>query len=273
VGDVAPRFEGARGVPVVGRPRRAVRPWLARPHVGFDEGTAPHRLVVAATAAVPLVVKLADSPHRPPAFAVGALDGYREFHGACAPSYLEVRLAPPAAYTLLGRPLDELAGEVVDLVDLFGAAGARLAERIRDARGWERRFAVLDGFLLRRAVDGPRPAPEVVRAWRRIEETAGAAPIGRIAGEVGWSHRHLIAMFRRQIGVPPRTAARIVRFERVLARVDRRLPVRWGAVATDLGYADQAHLIRDFNELGGGAPAGLLADLPEFTRQFTALRV
>ena len=259
MGDVASRFEGARGVPVVGTPRRAVRPWLARAHAGYDEGTAPHRLVLAATATVPLVVKLADSPHRPPAFAVGAHDGYREFRGACAPSYLEVRLAPPAAYTLLGLPLDELAGQVVDLADLFGAAGARLAERIRGARGWGRRFAVLDAFLLRRAADGPRPAPEVLRAWRRVEETAGAVPIGRLAEEVGWSHRHLIAMFRRQIGVAPRTAARIVRFERVLGRLDRRLPVRWGVVAADLGYADQAHLIRDFKAFTGTTPTAFAA--------------
>jgi AraC-like DNA-binding protein len=268
VGDVATRpaapaarFDGARGAAVVGTPRREVRPWLARDHAGYDEGTAPHRLLMPATAAVPLVLKMVDSPHRPPAFAVGAHDSYREFYGACAPSYLEVRLAPLGAYTLLGLPLDELSGQLVDLVDLVGAAGAGVAERIRDARSWDRRFAIMDEFLLRRMADGPRPAPEVVRAWQRIGETAGAVPIGQLADDVGWSHRHLIAMFKRQIGVAPRTAARIVRFERVLGRVDRRSPVRWGALATELGYADQAHLIRDFRSFTGTTPTAFTAEV------------
>jgi methylphosphotriester-DNA--protein-cysteine methyltransferase len=119
----------------------------------------------------------------------------------------------------------------------------------------------MDEFLLRRMADGPRPAPEVVRAWQRIGATAGAVPIGQLADDVGWSHRHLIAMFKRQIGVAPRTAARIVRFERVLGRLDRRLPVRWSALATDLGYADQAHLIRDFRSFTGTTPTAFSAEV------------
>jgi AraC-like DNA-binding protein len=158
------------------------------------------------------------------------------------------------AYTVLGLPLHELSGQVVDLVEVFGDAGGQVAQRIREAPGWGRRFELMDEFLLRRAADGPQPASEVVWAWRRIEETAGAVAINRLAAEVGWSHRHLIAMFRRHIGVSPRTAARIVRFERVLRRVERRMPVRWGRVATDLGYADQPHLIRDFKAFTGTTP-------------------
>jgi len=216
-------------------------------------------LVVAATASVPLVLKLVDSPHRPPAFAVGAHDSYAVMDGACAPSYLEAWLSPLGAYTVLGMPLHELSGQVVDLVDVLGEDGGRVAERIREAPGWSSRFALMDEFLLRRAADGPQPVPEVGWAWRRIEEAAGAVAIRHLAAEVGWSHRHLIAMFKRHIGVSPRTAARIVRFERVLRRVERGRPVRWGRVATDLGYADQAHLIRDFKAFTGTTPTGFSA--------------
>jgi hypothetical protein len=68
-GEPVARFEGAREAPVAGTPRRGARAWLTRDYAGFGEGTAPHRLVLAATASVPLVLKLVDSPHRPPAFA------------------------------------------------------------------------------------------------------------------------------------------------------------------------------------------------------------
>jgi transcriptional regulator GlxA family with amidase domain len=85
--------------------------------------------------------------------------------------------------------------------------------------------------------------------------TRGAVPIGQIADEVGWSHRHLIARFRQQVGLRPKTAARLVRFNGVLRRLDERQPLTWGKIAADAGYADQAHLARDFRQFTGTTPA------------------
>ena len=84
-------------------------------------------------------------------------------------------------------------------------------------------------------------------------------PIGRLATEVGWSHKHLIARFRQQVGLAPKTAARLVRFRGVLRQVgsDRRLD--WGLLAAEAGYADQAHLVREFRQFTGTTPTDFLA--------------
>ena len=58
-----------------------------------------------------------DTPHRPSAFVMGARGSSTVLEGECAPSYLEVLLAPLGAYTLLGLPTEEVSGQVVDLVD------------------------------------------------------------------------------------------------------------------------------------------------------------
>jgi len=84
-------------------------------------------------------------------------------------------------------------------------------------------------------------------------------PIGQVADEVGWSHKHLIVQFRRQAGLRPKTAARLIRFDRVWRHVDQRRPLDWGQVAADTGYADQAHLIRDFRQFTGITPTGYQA--------------
>jgi methylphosphotriester-DNA--protein-cysteine methyltransferase len=89
--------------------------------------------------------------------------------------------------------------------------------------------------------------------------TGGAVPIGRVAKDVGWSHRHLIAKFKQQVGLPPKTAARLVRFDRVWRRLDEGRPLDWGQLAADSGYADQAHLIRDFRQFTGTTPTDFLA--------------
>jgi len=253
------------------RPERARWPRLAPApaapvpapgYVGFTEATTPRRLVLPATTAVPLVVKLADSPYRPPAFVMGAHGTSVVLEGDCAPSYLEVVLGPLEAYRLLGLPMNRLSGDTVDLVEVLGADGRRLAEQLRDTPSWRRRFALLDRFLLGRLERGPRPSPEVGWAWRRLVATGGAVPIGQLAKDLGWSHKHLIARFTRQVGLRPKTAARLVRFDGVWRRLDQRRPLDWGQVAAEVGYADQAHLIRDFRQFTGTTPTEFLAQTP-----------
>jgi AraC-like DNA-binding protein len=244
---------------VAGAPHPRVRSLLPRGYAGFTEATTPRHLVLPATTAVLLVVKLVDSPYRPPAFAMGARSASTVLEGACSPSYLEVLLAPLGAYRLLGLPLAELSGQLVDLAEVLGPDGRCLGEQLREAPTWRQRFACVDRFLLRRLDEGPRPSPEVGWAWERLVGTGGAVPIGQLADEVGWSHKHLIARFKRQVGLRPKTAARLVRFERVLGRLDERRPLDWGQVAREVGYADQAHLIRDFHQFTGATPTEFAA--------------
>jgi hypothetical protein len=92
-----------------------LRSVLPRGYAGFTEATAPRHLVLPATTSVPLVVQLLDSAHRPPAFVMGAYGASSVLEGACAPSYLEVLLAPLGAYTLLGLPMDQPSGQTIYL--------------------------------------------------------------------------------------------------------------------------------------------------------------
>ena len=78
---------------------------------------------------------------------------------------------------------------------------------------------------------------------------------------MGWSHKHLITRFRQQIGLTPKVAARLVRFDGVWRHLDQRASASgpswsWSRVAAEAGYADQAHLIRDFRRFTGTTPTG-----------------
>jgi AraC-like DNA-binding protein len=142
---------------------------------------------------------------------------------------------------------------------VLGTGIRRLADRLRDTPSRRQQFALLDAYLLRRAQDGPQPAPEVAWTWHRLTATGGKLPIRRLAGEVGWSHKHLITRFRQQIGLPPKTAARLVRFHAVWRRLADRPPPRWDEIAAECGYADQSHLIRDCRQFTGASPTAFLA--------------
>jgi AraC-like DNA-binding protein len=176
---------------------------------------------------------------------------------------LEVKLKPLGAYRLCGTPLQELTGEVVALEDVFGTSGRVLAERIALTPDWSLRFDLLDAFLATRVADGMAAHPLVEEAWLRLHQTAGRVAIGALAAELGASRRHLSALFTEQVGLGPKTAARLLRFEQVCCRL-RKDPQRWAEIAYDCGYYDQPHMNREFRELAGITPTDFLArQLPE----------
>lgn len=176
-----------------------------------------------------------------------------------APSWacIEVRLSPLGAHRFLGLPMHELANRTVELEDLLSRAD-ELTMRLREARSWAERFDLVEAFLARRLADSVPPSPEVEWSWHRLRRTGGRASIGVLAAELGWSHRRLIARFREQIGLAPKTVARVLRFDRAVAALGSSTPRGLAEIAVDCGYFDQAHLNRDFRELAGTTPTAFL---------------
>jgi AraC-like DNA-binding protein len=233
-------------------------------YTGYVErATAPVRRLEVPFAGIPLIVSLGPSilvdgaRHR--SFVAGLGDRASVTEYAGEQRGLQVNLTPLGARRLLGVPMQELARRVVALEDLLG--GDDLAERVHDAPGWPERFALVDAVLLRRLRDAAPVAAPVVHAWRRLEATAGAVEIGALAAEVGWSRRHLAERFRHEAGLPPKVVARILRFERVTRTLRRNAGGGLADVAYACGYADQAHLNRDFRELAGTTPTDFVARL------------
>ncbi|MEV4973347.1 helix-turn-helix domain-containing protein [Streptomyces scopuliridis] len=170
---------------------------------------------------------------------------------------MRVDLAPWAAYTLLGIPMDGLANTVVDAVDLLGTRAERLVRTLEAASSWEERFALLDKALRRWMAPGPVHAASVERAWQQLDRSFGAVTVGGIAREVGWCQRQLERRFREQVGLPLKAVARVMRLQRtVRLLIEGR---RASEVAAEAGYHDQAHLSREFKAMTGRTPRLFLA--------------
>jgi AraC-like DNA-binding protein len=82
-----------------------------------------------------------------------------------------------------------------------------------------------------------------------------------LAKEIGWSRKHLAQKFRKDIGLRPKTVARVIRFGKALKHAQNCCDIDWAGLAVDCGYADQAHLIRDFSEFSGQSPEAWRARL------------
>lgn len=79
--------------------------------------------------------------------------------------------------------------------------------------------------------------------------------IASLAAELGITHGHLDRLFTRVVGVGPRTLARTLRVRRLLDSIDVYGQVAWTSLAAELGWFDQAHLIRDFKRHTGVTPS------------------
>lgn len=167
---------------------------------------------------------------------------------------LQVRLSPVVAHEVLGA-CAELTGTVLALEDLWGREAARIQEQLRAAASWPDRFAIAEAALGRRQETGRPVDPEVAFAWRQVLASRGRVRVERLAAEAGWSRKRLWARFRSQIGLTPKRAARLVRFDhaaRLLAAGDNA-----AGVAADSGYADQSHLHRDVLAFTGMTPGAI----------------
>jgi AraC-like DNA-binding protein len=166
---------------------------------------------------------------------------------------VQVRLSPAIARAVLDVSPADLDGTAVALDDLWGREASRLRERLSEVSSWQDRFALTDALLARRHDAGPPVDPEVAWAWQRIVVSRGLVRVDGLAAEVGWSRKRLWSRFRSQIGLPPKRAVKLVRFDHAA----HRLVAGEGAarVAADAGYADQSHLHRDVVAFTGVTPA------------------
>jgi methylphosphotriester-DNA--protein-cysteine methyltransferase len=94
------------------------------------------------------------------------------------------------------------------------------------------------------------------RALRSLIQSEGAIEIGALAVGLGVSGRQLERLFSRYLGFAPKTAARVLRFQRSMRMLMRDQGVPLADVAIRAGYFDQAHFIRDFRRMTGGLPRG-----------------
>ncbi|MBZ9721793.1 AraC family transcriptional regulator [Mesorhizobium sp. AD1-1] len=237
---------------------------------GYREMAPGHmRNVEYASLTVPLVISFAEpfaiglgkapgDNDRFASFAAGLFAGpvvIESFGGACC---VQVNFTPLGARRFFRLPMSELTDSMVVLDDVLGAQGLALRERLGNAPDWTTRFDMAEAFVTARLENAAETPLEIAWAYDRIITSGGRTRIASIAERLGWSRKHLAGGFSNAIGMGPKTLSRIVRFNRALG-LSRQQAVDWADIAADCGYADQAHLVREFRDLAGETPTGISA--------------
>lgn len=191
-----------------------------------------------------------------PSFVAGLHAGPVAIRSDGGADCLQIDFTPLGAHRFFGGLAAEVASRMVDIEDALGIEGRALRRRLGEAATWDARFDLAEAFLLARTL--PEARPEIAHLCAAVARARGAVSITGIAADIGISRKHLAALSMRHLGIGPKTLARMVRFRRACA-LAAGARAAWADVAAECGYADQAHLVREFRALAGATPTDWLA--------------
>jgi AraC-like DNA-binding protein len=167
-----------------------------------------------------------------------------------------LRLRPGALRAVLDGPAVELVDTSIPLIDVSSVA-RRLHADLYSADTLHDRLALLEQWVRARLRNAARDLA-VIHACHLLA-TQPYAEVAEVAAALGWSLRKTHREFIAACGYGPKTMQRILRVQHVMRTVHcaRQTP-RLIDVAASGGFADQAHMTREFHAITGFTPAHYL---------------
>lgn len=194
---------------------------------------------------------LFSGPHRRPSFSVNP--------GAVR--FFTMLMYPDAVRALAGVDIEAHCGRYIHLWDLFDEDWLRMAEAVFGAVDDAARIRLIEGFLLARRSGTGACLPAPAERWNRLD--AWSADVARRADGIRLTPRQSDRRIKAWTGLTLRELRGIGRMEHALigAQSMRRTGRSWSAIAADAGFADQAHMCREFRRHLGMRPTELARNL------------
>ncbi|MGH3762027.1 AraC family transcriptional regulator [Actinophytocola sp.] len=154
-----------------------------------------------------------------------------------------VEFRPGCFRPFLGAPVSTLADRSVDAREIFGPDLPSPPE-----------IGTVEEFLRAHLPEPDPRTEEAAEIVATISASPGIMRVGRLAAEAGMSVRALQRLFAEYVGIGPKWVIRRYRLHEVTERLAAGAEIDWASLAFELGYADQAHFVRDFRAMFGESP-------------------
>ena len=189
-----------------------------------------------------------------PVYALGLRDAATGMVSKGMTHALGVELYPWGALRLLGLQRGSLNVFERDLGQRCRSL-AKSVEQLLKVGDLPEALELLEAWLLGLAGETAQGPTTAIEAATLLYASHGSGKILEIAETLQISLRQLERGFAEDIGMPPKALARVIRFERVYHQLLHAPNQSLSQLAFELGYADQAHLTREFQRFALTTPA------------------
>ena len=162
------------------------------------------------------------------------------------------------AYPFYPMPVSELTDHVVSADLIFRKAILDLREQLLAAASIDQMFLLVETFLFQCAREGlssEYTSRCIEYAVSSIVNRPNRLGFQQLSEQIGYSQKHFISLFKRQVGVTPKQYLKIMRFQRAVLEMESCLPFDWSHFARENGYYDQPHFIKEFKSFSGFTPS------------------
>ena len=171
------------------------------------------------------------------------------------------RLSPAACRRVLGCDPVTIQNHILPCAQILPHVADKLFQELSAGGGFAEAVAAYDSCLHSLGVKPTDVDLQVAAAVRMIEANKGQIKIAKIAAAVGLSVRQLERRFRAVVGLTPKQFARLRRVRATAIGLVEEAEMSLAARAAEMGYADQAHLTREFVAVTGRSPVAFAADV------------
>lgn len=154
-------------------------------------------------------------------------------------------------------PAHEITDYILDAELIFGKRILEFREQLLGSNSIQKIFEQLDQFFLKLLLGNSDIGIEtkcVDFAIQEILKQPDTSQLKNLSNKIGYSQKHFISLFKKQVGITPKNFQKIIRFQKAIQDIDATQELDWGTISYDCGYYDQAHFINDFKKFSGFTP-------------------
>lgn len=189
-------------------------------------------------------------------FITGFSSNYLQYSLGNQFNYVGIRFLPTGFPLLFNIPASELTNRFFKLEEILPALSRSLSESIPNHSSLQAYKRTLDQHFLDLTLKSNaivEADPRVMNAMIDILKSGGNKDINSL--DTGLSIRQLRRRFQFYFGDSPKTFSQVVRFQNILRAKPSLESLKHNKIFYDLGYYDQAHFIKEFNNFYGVSPS------------------
>lgn len=169
-----------------------------------------------------------------------------------------IRFNSTGIFSFLGFPAAELTDKVVELNDIWNNEFSFLRDRLLDTTNTREKFLIIENFLIYKLQNKEQPHAAVAYLTELLQQSRSELSIREAIKKINISHKHLIRLFKKHVGISPKLYQRIFRFQYALEAINKS-DVEFSEILGKSDYFDQPHFNHEFKQFSGFTPREYLA--------------